>query len=152
MYVGIDVGTKNVGWATVRENGEIADSGSDTFKGTLEERFEDLVMWGNSGFSSFEPGTTVGLECPWVGNNIQTALKLGEAKGIIRCMALWKGLLVVDISPAEAKKALTGKGNATKEDMLRVAQGLRPEVETHDEADAIGVALAAWEQSGGATI
>lgn len=63
-----------------------------------------------------------------------------RVSGALLCAASLKGLMVVEVAPQLAKKALTGKGNASKVDMMTAAwprYGVRGE----HAADALGVAL-----------
>lgn len=54
------------------------------------------------------------------------------------------GLLEKEISPSEAKKALTGSGKANKAKMIKHAQLYLGNDITEHAADAMGIALAAW--------
>lgn len=65
-----------------------------------------------------------------------------RVSGALLCAASLRSLLVVEVAPQLAKKALAGKGNASKVDMMCAAwprYGVRGE----HAADALGVALAA---------
>lgn len=57
----------------------------------------------------------VGMEMPFMGKNVRTALQLAEVCGAVRYRCWRKlNLPVQRIAPATAKKALTGRGDATK--------------------------------------
>jgi Holliday junction resolvasome RuvABC endonuclease subunit len=65
-----------------------------------------------------------------------------RVSGALLCAASLKQILVVEVAPQLAKKALTGRGNADKAAMMAVAwerYGVRGE----HASDALGVALAA---------
>lgn len=64
-----------------------------------------------------------------------------RVSGAILTRAALFGLLVCEVTPQQAKKVLTGMGNASKLEMMEAAQFY--EVEGEHEADALGVALAA---------
>ncbi len=90
----------------------------------------------------FRPAS-VSLEQTFVGDNVQSAFRLGEARGAIMVAASRSGLGVVEYSPAQIKLAVAGSGRATKAQMqlmvgrlLAVADALAT-----DEADALGAAI-----------
>jgi len=61
--------------------------------------------------------------------------------GAIMVLISQMKLLLVEITPTEAKKALTGSGTAKKYQMIEAA--LRYGITTEHEADALGIAMAA---------
>lgn len=75
--------------------------------------------------------------------NVDSALKLGQARGTaISCAAL-SSLTVSEYSPAEIKKAVVGRGNAAKsqvQHMVAVILGLNKTLQA-DAADALAVAI-----------
>ncbi len=84
------------------------------------------------------------LETSFHGKNAQAMLRLGEARGMVIGLAGQFQLPVVDYSPAMIKKAVTGRGNATKEAVARMvgamAEGVPPN-QISDATDALAVAL-----------
>ena len=76
--------------------------------------------------------------------NVQSALKLGHARGVALLFAAQRGLPVFEYSPLEIKSALVGYGRAEKSQiqmMVRLLLEL-PEVPTpEDAADALAVAI-----------
>ena len=85
------------------------------------------------------------VESPFYGKNVKTLIRLGEARGAIIIAATLTGLDVSEVSPAEAKLALTGNGNATKEQVAyMIKQLLSPPQELSTDASdaaALGVAF-----------
>ena len=68
-----------------------------------------------------------------------------ELRGAVQTWCWVNGATYVEIEPADLKKFATGKGNATKDDMLAVARKLyKPDCESDDEADALH--LLAWAE------
>ncbi len=83
------------------------------------------------------------IERPFVGKSMADALTLGAARAVCMLAGAAAHARVYDYAPSQVKKAVTGKGNATKEDvqrMVRVILGLR-ESPPHDAADAIALAI-----------
>ncbi len=55
------------------------------------------------------------VESPFYGKNVQSMLKLGRAQGTAIVAAMNCGVEVIEYSPKEIKKVVTGNGNASKE-------------------------------------
>lgn len=78
-----------------------------------------------------------------------TTRKLQGLAGVTEMVANREGMPCREAQPAEVKKALTGKGNAKKPEMVRAARRLGFDPHTYrqdgddasDEADALGVWL-----------
>jgi crossover junction endodeoxyribonuclease RuvC len=92
------------------------------------------------------------LEEAFFGKSVQSALRIGEARGVVLASAYRSGLAVHQFPPARIKRCVTGSGAAGKEQVARfVAQALalRPPWPEADAADALAVALTrfeAWRQ------
>ncbi len=55
------------------------------------------------------------IESPFYGKNVQSMLKLGRAQGTAIVAAMSCGIDVIEYSPKKIKQAVTGNGNASKE-------------------------------------
>ena len=55
------------------------------------------------------------IEAPFYGKNAQSMLKLGRAQGVAMAAALNKNVPITEYMPKKIKKAITGKGAASKE-------------------------------------
>ena len=76
--------------------------------------------------------------------NARSALALGQARGVALAAASMSGLAVHAYAPSVVKKAVTGRGRASKEQvgrMVRLLVGLKREPRV-DAADALAVAVA----------
>jgi len=62
----------------------------------------------------YEP-THCAIEAPFYGKNVQSMLKLGRAQGSAIAAAVDSGINVTEYSPKKIKLAVTGSGNASKE-------------------------------------
>src|ERR1700677_691809 len=60
----------------------------------------------------------VAIEAPFFGKNVQSMLKLGRAQGVAIAAAMMSGLHAVEYAPRKVKQSITGRGNATKEQVL----------------------------------
>lgn len=86
------------------------------------------------------------LEAAFFGRNARSALRLGEARGVVMLTAANAGVPILEIPPAVVKRRVAGKGNADKEMIAHmVTAHLREEVtfQTQDESDACAIALCA---------
>ncbi len=76
--------------------------------------------------------------------NVKTALKVGEARGIILAQAMQAGLPIYEYTPLQVKQALTGYGRADKnqiQQMVKIILGLKQIPKPDDAADAVAVAI-----------
>lgn len=79
-----------------------------------------------------------------------TAVLMGHARGVILLVAQKHGCPITELPPADVKRAMTGSGRATKEQMqASVARILRlPEPpKPADIADALAIAIAARQRA-----
>lgn len=77
---------------------------------------------------------------------VMTGVRMAHARGVILLTAATCGAEVIELPPAEVKKALTGDGRASKERMQLAVMhqcGLASMPEPSDVADALGVAICA---------
>ena len=84
------------------------------------------------------------IETAFYGKNAQSALKLGHARGVAMLAAVTRQLPTSEYSPREVKKAITGKGTASKQQVQYMVQSLLalsrlPKY--FDTTDALAVAI-----------
>lgn len=66
----------------------------------------------------------VAIEAPFFGKNVQSMLKLGRAQGVAMAAALYRDVPIVEYSPKKIKMAITGNGNASKEQVAEMLKTL----------------------------
>jgi len=74
----------------------------------------------------------------------RTAVLMAHARGVVLLAGQRAGLTVVDLPPAEVKRAVVGSGRAGKPQVQRAVQAqlrLAEPPEPHDVADALAIAL-----------
>lgn len=84
------------------------------------------------------------VEDVFQGKNVQSALKLGHARGAILLAAAHAGIEVAEYAPREIKKAVVGNGNASKDQvgyMVKRQLRLRDAPSPADAADGVAAAL-----------
>jgi crossover junction endodeoxyribonuclease RuvC len=84
------------------------------------------------------------IESQFFGKNIQSMLKLGRGQGVAIAAALSKNLPVFEYSPRKIKLAITGNGNASKEQVSAFIMGLLKIREAplfFDATDGLAVAV-----------
>ncbi|MDA0668008.1 MAG: crossover junction endodeoxyribonuclease RuvC [Planctomycetota bacterium] len=151
--LGIDPGSQVVGWAIAESDGrgQLAriDSGAWTLgraPTAMGVRLHRLHQHLVEVFEKYQP-QSVALEAAFFGKNAQSALRIGEARGIVLMTSEAYGVPLVELSPATVKVRVAGTGSATKEQvehLVRVHYGLTDfEPATADESDALAVAACA---------
>lgn len=95
----------------------------------------------------------VAIEAPFFGKNVQSMLKLGRAQGVAMAAALSRDIPITEYAPLKIKMAITGKGQATKEqvaDMLqRMLRISKEEMPTFmDATDGLAAAYCHFLQMG----
>lgn len=146
--MGIDPGTRIVGWGVLDVMGSrLEPVASGVIRAPAKETLSVRLKMIHDGIGRVIEKTSpeiVAVEDIFHGPNTATLIKIGEARGVIVLAAADAGLPVESYTPAEVKKAVTGRGNATKEqvrEMVQVILGVAVEEETLDETDALAVAI-----------
>lgn len=148
IVLGIDPGTLTTGYGVVRRNGRglnlLACGAIRTRPRTaLPERLLHIHRELLGVIKTYHPDMCA-IESAFYGKNAQSALKLGHARGISLLAAAQRGVATAEYSPGEIKKAVVGRGAATKDQvqfMVRSILGVRDTGMMHDASDAIAVAL-----------
>jgi crossover junction endodeoxyribonuclease RuvC len=84
------------------------------------------------------------IETAFYGKNAQSALKLGHARGVSILAAVNFQIPTSEYSPREVKKAVTGNGAASKQQvqfMVKSQLKLREAPKFFDASDALAIAL-----------
>jgi crossover junction endodeoxyribonuclease RuvC len=87
--------------------------------------------------------------------HVRTAIQMGHARGVVQLVGQQHGLEIDELMPTEIKKAITGRGHASKHQMqLSVAAqlGLAEPPSPADVADALAIALCAARRKQSAAV
>jgi len=144
--LGIDPGSRQTGYGLIDSDGRQSvhvDSGCIYVKGDdFAERLGYIFQQVSELIREYGP-TELSIEQVFVNKNVDSALKLGQARGAAICAAVQAGLKVHEYTPKAVKSAVVGTGNATKDQLqhmmsmlLKLEKGLQA-----DQADALGIAL-----------
>ena len=143
--LGVDPGTVATGWGVVEQSGRTLAyhaGGVIRARGVLAERLAHIFDELDRVCAAHLPAC-ISLEKSFVGDNVQSAFRLGEARGAILVAAARAGIPVSEYTPAEIKLAVTGTGRASKDHMQTMVGRLlrRDGPIAADEADALGAAI-----------
>lgn len=148
VVLGIDPGTRIVGFGAVeahRDGPRLLDAGSIR-AGTLAsvpERLAEIQARIVELLERIRPDVVV-VERAFAARNVQSALRIGEGRGVALACAAAFGAEVVELAPAVAKKALVGHGAADKSQVARMVAAvlrLREPPDSEDATDALALAL-----------
>lgn len=84
------------------------------------------------------------LESMFYSKNVQSLIKLSQARAIAMLVSSLRDIPVIDYSPREVKKAVTGNGNADKiqvQYMVKKLLNIQETNEFYDATDALAVAI-----------
>ena len=148
IILGIDPGTNIMGFGLIQKNGSqfkmimmdvlILNKIKDPYL-KLQKIFEKSLAI----IDHYHPDE-VALEAPFFGKNVQSMLKLGRAQGVAMAAALQREIPVTEYAPLKIKKAITGRGSASKEQvagMLMQILNLKEMPKYLDATDGLAAAV-----------
>lgn len=92
--------------------------------------------------------THLAIETLFFSVNKKTAIRVAEARGAILALAGLSGLELIELSPQAIKIAMTGTGNASKEQvkkMVKLTVSISKTTKLDDEIDAIAIGVASLQ-------
>ena len=150
LVLGIDPGTAVTGYGVVLLDGRtssLVECGviRTKPKQPLPTRLRDIHDGVVELIARHRPDT-VAVEDVFFARNVRTTVVLGHARGVILLAAEQAGVEIREFPPAEIKKAITGNGAATKQQvqfMVATLLRLKSAPEPADAADGVAAALCA---------
>jgi crossover junction endodeoxyribonuclease RuvC len=145
---GIDPGSQRTGYGCLDSDGTrhrlvmcgaVAVPPQAAFPGKLHAIYRGL-----STLLARSRPDVVAVESLFHARNVQSALKLAHARGVVLLAASEAGVTIVEYSPAEVKRAVVGYGRAEKQqvqEMVRLLLGLAAPPAPLDASDALAVAV-----------
>ncbi len=148
VVLGIDPGTLVTGYGVVaRSNGELRLLDCGTIRNDaglpLPVRLHHIYSSLQKIIAQHGPDQ-MAIESAFYGKNAQSALKLGHARGVSLLAAVERSIPTAEYSPREVKKAVVGRGGASKEQvryMVRAILDLPDRRMAMDTSDAVAIAL-----------
>lgn len=149
IILGIDPGTNVMGYGIIKVVGNkasmvamgVIDMRKTTDQylrlGHIFERITGII-------DSYLPDE-LAIEAPFFGKNVQSMLKLGRAQGVAIAAAIQRDIPIHEYAPLKIKMAITGQGQASKEQVAGMLKRLLHLDEQEmpkfmDATDALGAA------------
>jgi len=145
--IGIDPGLRTMGWAVIEASGtQIAYVASGAVRSNERKALAERLRELHDGLGAIirEHGPTeAAVEETFVNRDPQSALKLGQARGIALVVPALAGLKVAEYAANLIKKTVTGSGHAEKAQIAMMVKTLLPGsgAQGGDAADALAAAI-----------
>lgn len=153
VYLGIDPGYGTCGFGVLQKKDQsitVLDAGVITTETGLDfsDRLCELAEGVITILENYNPDV-LSIEKLFWGANVDNAVKVAEARGVIEYVCRKKGLSIVEYSPNEVKSKLVGYGHAPKfqlQNIITMRLGLSEIPKPDDAADALCIAFLACEE------
>ncbi|CAI8256635.1 MAG: Crossover junction endodeoxyribonuclease RuvC [Flavobacteriaceae bacterium] len=158
IILGIDPGTTIMGFGLIKVVGkkmeflqlnELQLSKYDNHYKRLKLIFERTIEL----IDTFHPDH-IAIEAPFFGKNVQSMLKLGRAQGVAMAAGLSRDIPITEYAPKKIKMAITGNGNASKEQVAKMLQSildLKELPKNLDSTDGLAAAVCHFYNNGKST-
>lgn len=155
IILGVDPGTRTTGFGVIefsKQSSRLIDFGTIKLDGDkpISERLVVIYSRITALIEAHKP-SCVGIETAFYAKNIASTMKLGHARGVILLAAAQSEAQIVEISPREIKRHITGNGNASKEQVAKMIQlmlNLTDQFPIFDMSDALAIAFSAGYEVG----
>jgi len=155
IILGIDPGYDRCGFALLSKKSstsvfEVLDFGVITTnkKDIFQDRLCDLGNDISEIIKKYSPNV-LAIEKMFWGANVDNAIKVAEARGVIEFLCRNSGCTIIEYSPTQVKSQIAGHGHAEKfqvQNVLKLRLGLSEIPQPDDAADALAIALLASEE------
>ena len=157
VILGIDPGTNVMGYGVIRV---AANKAQMVAMGVIDMRKESdpylrlgRIFERVTGVIDEYLPDELAIEAPFFGKNVQSMLKLGRAQGVAIAAAIERDVPIHEYAPLKIKMAITGNGNASKEQVAGMLQRMlnldKEEMPRFmDATDALGAAYCHFLQMG----
>lgn len=155
IILGIDPGTSIMGFGIIKVTGKkmtfvqmnelLLKKYKDPFT-KLKLIFERTIEL----IDTYHPDE-IAIEAPFYGKNVQSMLKLGRAQGVAMAAGLSRQIPITEYLPKKIKMAITGNGNASKEQVAKMLQstlGLKSLPKNLDSTDGLAAAVCHFYNEG----
>lgn len=151
--LGVDPGTNILGYAVLEVDGKrlkvitMGEMHLSKFE-SHQEKLKEIFLQLQEVIETYLP-REMAVESPFFGKNVQSMLKLGRAQGVAMAAAMTMGLNITEYSPKKIKKAVTGNGNASKEQVsAMLCRMLKITINSKllDSSDALAAAVTKYHE------
>jgi len=149
IALGIDVSTKKLAIAGLREDGSITHHVmmlDPDRRGARRLREARTTAWAVLDSYRLQEVCCVAVEIPWAANKSNFALLAIAGVAMEAAQAALPGAVILDVPTPTWKSETVGHGNATKLEVADHAAGLGYEGGDQDVADALCMAQLAWDR------
>ncbi|MEJ6952039.1 crossover junction endodeoxyribonuclease RuvC [Natronospora cellulosivora (SeqCode)] len=148
LILGIDPGLAIVGYSLVEKKGNkfkvldygvIRTSADSNNIDRLASIYTDLLEI----IKKYQP-EEMAVEELYFNKNVKTAIKVGQARGVLLLAGAQSNLKVAEYTPLQVKQAVVGYGRAAKkqvQEMVKALLNLKELPRPDDAADALAVAI-----------
>lgn len=148
LALGIDPGTAICGYGFVESQGSKLiphEYGviTTSAKAPMQERLLKIYDSLEDMINKYQPDV-MGIEQLFFNRNVDTAIPVGQARGVILLAAAKNNLPLMERTPLQVKQSVTGYGKATKEQVIYMVTKilhLPKPPKPDDAADALAVAI-----------
>jgi crossover junction endodeoxyribonuclease RuvC len=146
LILGIDPGSRITGYGIINSVGaknEYVASGCIRIKGdALPDRLQQVYAGVTEVIELYCP-QEMAIEQVFMARNADSALKLGQARGVAIVAGVNQGLEVAEYAARRVKQAVVGKGSAEKSQVQHMVRSILklPGLPQEDAADALAIAL-----------
>lgn len=150
-FLGIDPGLERIGFGIVaRAQGQLSLEAYGVIttpkEASIPERLVQIQTDLQGVLDQFPGIAAAGVEELFFGNNVNTAIPVAQARGVILFTLQQNHCIIEEVKPVQVKSAIAGNGRADKAEMQRIIQltfGLDELPQPDDAADAIAIAMTA---------
>ncbi len=146
VILGIDPGSNITGFGVIDAVGNkynyIASGCIRATKGSLGTQLREIFDGISELVKTYHP-EEVAIEQVFIHANVNSALKLGQARGVAIVAVAEENIKIAEYSARQVKQAVVGYGNAEKaqvQHMVKLLLKLKDKPQA-DEADALAVAI-----------
>lgn len=148
LILGIDPGLAIVGYSLVEKKGNrfrvydygVIETGADLAN---VDRLKEIYLKLTDIINKYQPDD-MAVEKLYFNQNVKTAIRVGQARGVILLTGAQAGLNVAEYTPLQVKQAVVGYGRAEKQQVQQMVKALLNMGEIpkpDDAADALAVAI-----------
>lgn len=154
VVLGIDPGTRHLGWGVVRAEGpRVTHVAHGVVHTDTEGSFADRLVTIDDALRALiaeHSPSSAGVESIFFSRDPQAAAKLGHARGVVLLALARAGVAIEELAPAHVKRAIVGRGAADKKQVAMIVTAILrlSAPPPADAADALAIAITHARRSG----